>query len=270
MDFDANQKEAACKSCEEDRRSDFFAIRSEMLKSWFWIWKMDLKARFEISLSHLRRDLKIFHKLYLWIISCNEFKNFNTSGYPIRNTCTHSLKTLSRVTVGWCHTMTSWWSCCLGFGLAESLARFASNMKKKSPYPSMVKLWRYFVSSRRIQGANATTDRLRPILENWIISQKGDTNLKGNLKQWDYFHWDCYANNLEAIQELKNEIKAALEVRLETIENALKNWVDRMGTRGGHLAGNVFINKWHKPTIQNPNQCSRFKIQSHIFVYSKL
>lgn len=51
----------------------------------------------------------------------------------------------------------------------------------------------------------------------------GDSNWSARscyLNQWDYFAWDCYANNLEALQELKYEIQAAIEVRLETIGNS--------------------------------------------------
>jgi len=50
----------------------------------------------------------------------------------------------------------------------------------------------------------------------------------------------CYANQPETIQELKHEIKVAIdEIRAHTVENILKNWVDRMEycavSRGSHL-----------------------------------
>jgi len=51
----------------------------------------------------------------------------------------------------------------------------------------------------------------------------------------DYFLWgtikdECYANQSETIEELKHEIKVAIdEIRAHTVENVLKNWVDRMG-----------------------------------------
>jgi len=61
----------------------------------------------------------------------------------------------------------------------------------------------------------------------------------------DYFLWgtvkdECYANQPETIQELKHKIKVAIdEIRAHTVENVLKNWVDRMGycatSRGCHL-----------------------------------
>jgi len=50
----------------------------------------------------------------------------------------------------------------------------------------------------------------------------------------DYFLWgivkdECYANQPKTIQELKYEIKAIDEIRAHTVENVLKNWIDRMG-----------------------------------------
>ena len=53
--------------------------------------------------------------------------------------------------------------------------------------------------------------------------------------RFDYFLWgivkdECYANQPETIQELKHEIKVAIdEIRAHTVENVLKNWVDRIG-----------------------------------------
>jgi len=53
------------------------------------------------------------------------------------------------------------------------------------------------------------------------------------------------ANQPETIQELKHEIKVAIdEIRAHTVENVLKKWVDRMGycavNRGSHLNEIVF------------------------------
>jgi len=51
----------------------------------------------------------------------------------------------------------------------------------------------------------------------------------------EYFLWgtvkdECYANQSETIQELKHEIKVAInEIRAHTVKNVLKNWVDRIG-----------------------------------------
>ena len=51
----------------------------------------------------------------------------------------------------------------------------------------------------------------------------------------DYFLWrsvkdKCYANQPETVEDLKHEIEVAIHgIEAQTIENALKNWVDRMG-----------------------------------------
>ena len=55
----------------------------------------------------------------------------------------------------------------------------------------------------------------------------------------------CYANDPETIQDLKYEIQAAIDdIRPETIENVLKNWVVQMGycqvSFGGHSTEIVF------------------------------
>ena len=40
----------------------------------------------------------------------------------------------------------------------------------------------------------------------------------------------CYANQPETIQELKHEIKVAIdEIRAHTVENVLKNWLIEWG-----------------------------------------
>ena len=101
--------------------------------------------------------------------------------------------------------------------------------------------------------ANATIDLLRPIFGNRIISRNGDVTWPPrscDLTPLDYYVWGavkdkCYANNPETIQDLKDEIQTAIaDIRPETIENVLKNWVHRMGycqvNRGGHLIEIVF------------------------------
>ena len=96
--------------------------------------------------------------------------------------------------------------------------------------------------------ANTTIDLLRTIFENRIINRNVDVNQPPrscDLTPLDYFLWrtvkdKCYANQPETIQELKHEIKVAIdEIRAHTVENVLKNWVDRMGycaaSHGSHL-----------------------------------
>ena len=53
-------------------------------------------------------------------------------------------------------------------------------------------------------------------------------------------------NQPETIQELKHKIKVAIdEICAHTVENVLKNWVERMGycaaSRGSHLNEIVFL-----------------------------
>jgi len=84
--------------------------------------------------------------------------------------------------------------------------------------------------------ANATIDLLRSVFENRIISRNADVNWPPRSCDLilDYFLWgtvkdECYANQPETIQELKHEIKVAIdEICAHTVENMLKNWVDRM------------------------------------------
>jgi len=85
---------------------------------------------------------------------------------------------------------------------------------------------------------NVTIDLLRTVFENRIISRNADVNWPPHscdLTPLDYFLWGavkdkCYANQPETIQELKHEIKVAIdEIRAHTVENVLKNWVYRMG-----------------------------------------
>ena len=66
----------------------------------------------------------------------------------------------------------------------------------------------------------------------------------------DYFLWGavkdkCYANHPETIEALKHEIEVAIHgIEAQTIENVLKNWVDRIryckASRGSYLNDVVF------------------------------
>jgi len=76
--------------------------------------------------------------------------------------------------------------------------------------------------------ANATIDILLTVFENHIISRNADVNWPSrscDLTPLDYFLWgavkdECYANQPETIQELKHEIKVAIdEIRAHTVEN---------------------------------------------------
>ena len=88
----------------------------------------------------------------------------------------------------------------------------------------------------------------RTVFENRIISRNSDVNWPPRscyLTPLDYFLWGavkdkCYANYPETIEALKYEIEIAIHgIEAQTIENVLKNWVDRMEyckpSRGSHL-----------------------------------
>ena len=101
--------------------------------------------------------------------------------------------------------------------------------------------------------ANVTIDFLRTVFKNRIISRNSDVNWlprSRDLTPLDYFLWGavknkCYANHPQTIEALKHEIEVAIYgTEAQTIENVLKNWVDRMGyckaSRGSHLNDVVF------------------------------
>ena len=55
----------------------------------------------------------------------------------------------------------------------------------------------------------------------------------------------CYANHPETIEAFKHKIEVAIHgIEVQTIENVLKNWADRMGyckaSRSSHLNVVVF------------------------------
>ena len=86
--------------------------------------------------------------------------------------------------------------------------------------------------------AEATIDVLRPVFENRIISRRADVvwpPRSRDLTPLDYYLWGavkdkCYAEKLETIDALKDNIrKATGEIQLNTIDNVLKNWTDRVG-----------------------------------------
>lgn len=94
---------------------------------------------------------------------------------------------------------------------------------------------------------------LRPRLENRVFSRSGDINWPPrscDLTALDFYLWGAvedryYANSPATIHDLKQNIKSAnREMKPETIENVLKNWVQRLGyckaSRGGHLNYVIF------------------------------
>ena len=81
-------------------------------------------------------------------------------------------------------------------------------------------------------------DVLRPVFEDPIISRRADVvwpPRSCNLTPLDYYLFGavkgkCYANKPETINALKDNIREAIgEIQLQTSDNMLKNWTDRVG-----------------------------------------
>ena len=94
----------------------------------------------------------------------------------------------------------------------------------------------------------ASLDVLRPVFKDRIISRIADAAWPPrscDLTLLDYYLWravkdKCYADKPEKIDVLKDNICEAIgEIQLQTIDNMLKNWTDRVGycmaNRGSHL-----------------------------------
>ena len=101
--------------------------------------------------------------------------------------------------------------------------------------------------------AEATLDVLLPVFEDRIISRRADVvwpPWSCILTPLDYYLCGtvkdkCYADKPETIDALKDNIREAIgEIQLQTIDNALKNWIDRLGhcmaSRGSHLNEIIF------------------------------
>ena len=101
--------------------------------------------------------------------------------------------------------------------------------------------------------AEATLDVLRHVFEVRIIIRRVDVvwpPRSCNLTPLHYYLWDavkdkCYADKPKTIHALKDNIREAIcEIQLHTIDNVLKNWIDRVGysmaSRGSHLHGIIF------------------------------
>ena len=77
----------------------------------------------------------------------------------------------------------------------------------------------------------------------------------------DYFLWGavkdkCYANDPEKIEVLKHEIEVVIHgIEAQTIQNVLKNWVDRMGyckaSCASHLNDVVFYSLMERFNLSN-------------------
>ena len=91
-------------------------------------------------------------------------------------------------------------------------------------------------------------DVLRTVSEDRIISRRADVvwpPRSCDLTTLDYYLWGaindkCYPDKPETIKALKDNIREAIGgIQLDTIDNVLKNWRDRVGyciaSRGRHL-----------------------------------
>ena len=86
--------------------------------------------------------------------------------------------------------------------------------------------------------AKTIFDVLRPVFEDRIISRRADIlwpPRSCDLTPLDYYLWDagkdkCYAEKLETINALKDNIREAIgEIQLPIIDNVLKNCTDHVG-----------------------------------------
>ena len=96
-------------------------------------------------------------------------------------------------------------------------------------------------------------DVLRPVFEDRLISRRADVVWPPRSCDLTPLHYylcgavkeKCYADKPETIDALKDNIRVAIdEIQLQTIDNVLKNWTDRMGycmaSRGSHLNEIIF------------------------------
>ena len=101
--------------------------------------------------------------------------------------------------------------------------------------------------------AQTALDVLRPVFEDRIISRRAEVIWRPpscDLTPLDYYlsgtvKEKCYADKPETIDALKDNIREAIgEIQLNTIDNVLKNWSDRLGycmaSRGSHLNEIIF------------------------------
>ena len=92
---------------------------------------------------------------------------------------------------------------------------------------------------------------MRPAFEDRIISRRADVVWPSricDLTPLDYYLWfavkgKCYAEKPETIVALKHNIREAIGgIKLQTIDNVLKNWINRldycMASRGNLVLSN--------------------------------
>ena len=99
----------------------------------------------------------------------------------------------------------------------------------------------------------ATVDVLCPAFEDRIISRRADDVWPArtcDVTPLNYYLWGalkdkCFADKPKTIDTSKDSIREAIsEIQLYTIDNVLKNWIDRvdycMSSPGNHLNEIIF------------------------------
>ena len=108
---------------------------------------------------------------------------------------------------------------------------------KKIEEEDIGKIW-FLQDPATCHTAEATLDVLWPDFEDRIISRRADVvrpHRSCDLTPLDYYLWEavkdkCYFDKPETIDTLKHNIREAIgEIQLHTIDNVLKNGIDRVG-----------------------------------------
>ena len=95
--------------------------------------------------------------------------------------------------------------------------------------------------------AEVIVNVLHPVFEDRIIRRRANVvwpPRSCDLTPLDYYLWDAVKDK-ETIDALKDNIREAIgKIQLQTIDNVLKNWTDRVGycmaSRGSHLNEIIF------------------------------
>ena len=97
-----------------------------------------------------------------------------------------------------------------------------------------------------VNTTEATLDVLRPVFEDRIISRRADVvwpPQRCDLTPLDYYLWGAVKDKCYADKSL-HACEAIGEIQLNPINNALKNWIDRIryciASRGSHLNEIIF------------------------------
>ena len=158
---------------------------------------------------------------------------------------------------------------CCGFWSRSIIGPFSSKMSKERPFSQWRSLSERIFVYKNWKGGGyniwfqqdgdtwhkteVTLNVLRLVFEDLIISRRADfvwPPRNCDLTPFDYYLWGatkdkCYADKPETIDAIKDKIrKAIVGIQLHTIDNVLKNWIDRVGyrmaSRGSRLNESIF------------------------------